>query len=449
MFDYDKLHLAISELRRKQIFFIGGAVKSGTTWLQLLLDSHPDISCSGEGHFFNSFAPLLRHAFDEQNEYISEKNVSIFKELQGYPLLTDDHFRYLLSSVMTLSLYDQVDHKSVRAIGEKTPDNIRFLELLDEMFPTAKVIQIVRDGRDCAVSGWFHNLRVSPEDYNNMSMDYYVKQFANIWTNFVSQGSAFGIQHPTRYLALRYEDLSAEPERTLGGVFRFLGVECSESILRDCCAAGSFQKVSGGRVRGQEDRESFFRKGTTGDWRNHLSDETNKAFEESAGDWLIRFGYFHSGGNNKADASPDVAFEHALSLHQQGKLREAARLYRAMLKADRNNFHALFNLGVMRAQEHRLEDAIKLLRRALSIEPDHPAAKNNLQLVILAYHDQAIARGEELVRHNPQSADSQMALGNALQQAGRTEEASKCFERARGMAPRIGDVGRRRQTSRR
>ena len=34
MFDYDGWHTDISTLRKKQIFFIGGTIKSGTTWLQ-------------------------------------------------------------------------------------------------------------------------------------------------------------------------------------------------------------------------------------------------------------------------------------------------------------------------------------------------------------------------------------------------------------------------------
>jgi hypothetical protein len=34
-----------------QLFFAGGAPRSGTTWLQLLLDSHPEVCCRGEGLF--------------------------------------------------------------------------------------------------------------------------------------------------------------------------------------------------------------------------------------------------------------------------------------------------------------------------------------------------------------------------------------------------------------
>ena len=48
------------ELRSKQIFFIGGTAKSGTTWVQLLLDAHPEVSCNGEGHFLDNLKPALK-----------------------------------------------------------------------------------------------------------------------------------------------------------------------------------------------------------------------------------------------------------------------------------------------------------------------------------------------------------------------------------------------------
>ena len=293
MFDFYHLHSAISALHSKQIFFIGGVAKSGTTWLQILLDLHPKISCKGEGHFPNQFAPLLRRAIDLKNEYISSKNASIFKEIRGYPQYTEEHFLYLLTSAITLLLHEQTQYKSVEAIGEKTPDNICFFPLLDTIFSRAKFVQVVRDGRDSGVSGWFHNLRVSPEwtRQNFPSMDDYIKMYAEVWATQVSEGSKFGAQQPTRYLAVRYEDLSLDPQGTIEKVFQFLGVESSPEIVENCCADGSFEKLSGGRSRGQENRESFFRKGIAGDWRNYLSDEMNKMFQEKAGEWLARFGY--------------------------------------------------------------------------------------------------------------------------------------------------------------
>src|SRR5262249_31142732 len=122
--DIDRLHDAVSTLRRKQIFFVGGVMKSGTTLLQLLLDAHPEVSCNGEAHFANNLAPALKHGIDQHWAFVRNKNQSIFSELKGYPRLTDEHFLYILASSVALFLIEQSKNRDVRAIGERTPDNI-------------------------------------------------------------------------------------------------------------------------------------------------------------------------------------------------------------------------------------------------------------------------------------------------------------------------------------
>ena len=292
-FDFDALHAEIAALRQKQLFFIGGAAKSGTTWLQLLLDRHPAISCNGEGHFPTYLIPRLIGAMDEYNQDIAWKNQTIFGELPGYPQLGESHIAYLWTSAAVMQLASQARGRDVRLIGEKTPDNVRFFGLLSEAFPSAKFLHIVRDGRDCAVSGWFHNLRVSPDWTRETfaTMDDYVVALAEEWAANVGAGCAFGEAQPERYLAVRYEDLAADPVPVLAGVLAFLGAETGSEILAACLGAGSFEALTGGRTRGKEDRDSFFRKGVPGDWRNHFTTETDRLFEAKAGEWLGRFGY--------------------------------------------------------------------------------------------------------------------------------------------------------------
>ena len=60
--DFRAMHGELSALFGKQLFFIGGAAKSGTTWLQVLLDAHPSVSCTGENHFVTHLFPTLRKA---------------------------------------------------------------------------------------------------------------------------------------------------------------------------------------------------------------------------------------------------------------------------------------------------------------------------------------------------------------------------------------------------
>jgi hypothetical protein len=57
----------------------------------------------------------------------------------------------------------QYDHENIKFIGKNTPDNVHYLLILGRLLPQARLIHVIRDGRDSAVSGWFHNLPVSEE----------------------------------------------------------------------------------------------------------------------------------------------------------------------------------------------------------------------------------------------------------------------------------------------
>ena len=162
MASFEELHAAIADLRKKQIFFVGGMAKSGTTWLQLLLDAHPHVVCKGEGHFLDLLWPSIKAAMEYHQKRIADKNL-IFNEIEGYPHLGSDEFSYILTSAIALFLVKESAGKTAQAIGEKTPNNSKYFPAFSTLFPKAKFIHIVRDGRDAAVSGWFHNLRLTPD----------------------------------------------------------------------------------------------------------------------------------------------------------------------------------------------------------------------------------------------------------------------------------------------
>jgi Sulfotransferase family len=292
-FSYQDLHANIAELLAKDLFFIGAHPKSGTTWLQTMLNAHPEVSCSGEGHFLNRFAPLLENALKTHNQLIARKNGSIFKEFKPFPRFDNAEFSYLLASAIALMLLRSNDHRQARTIGEKTPDNVMHFTRLAALYPQAKFLHVVRDGRDCAVSTWFHNLRVNPGETQRRYKDVadLALAIAKIWKNHVEHGMRFCTANPGRCLVIRYENLVSQPRKTMRAVFRFLGVDASLDILHCCVDEGRFEKMSGGRPPGIEDRTSFLRQGMPGNWRQHFNAETNRAFLEIAGDPMRQLGY--------------------------------------------------------------------------------------------------------------------------------------------------------------
>jgi hypothetical protein len=222
-----------------------------------------------------------------------DKNTSIFREIEGYSVLKEAQFLYILASCISVFLVEQSKHKVARAVGERTPDNVRHFRHLNVLFPTAKFIHIVRDGRDCAVSAWFHNQRVTPgwAEREFGTLEAFASRAAEAWVAQLDLAQKFADRYPDRIRQVRYEDLVADTGGPLAGLLAFLGVESSESLLAQCRHAASFAKLSGGRSPGDENRDSFFRKGVSGDWRRHLSGEAVGRFRQQAGPWLDRFGY--------------------------------------------------------------------------------------------------------------------------------------------------------------
>ena len=67
--------------------------------------------------------------------------------------------------------------------------------------------------------------------------------------------------------------------------------------------------------------------------------------------------------------------EEAIALHRSGQLVEAERLYRRVLAADPRDFTALHFLGVIQAQQGRMEDALCFIEAALNQMPDDAEAQ--------------------------------------------------------------------------
>jgi hypothetical protein len=290
---FGELHARIGRLAEAQLFFIGGSMKSGTTWLQLMLDGHAAVVCKGESHVANHLSRLLAASLAKHNQLLADKNATVFQELSGFPLYSGADLAYLTAAALLLGVAKDESKMRLAAIGEKTPDNIRNLEKLYAIFPAAKFIHLVRDGRDCAVSGWFHNQRSSPEWIRGSfsSLSSYALLFAREWARDLSEAGAFAERHPAACLTLRYEDLVADTEAELARVLGFLGVAADGAALAACREAGAFERLSGGRARGEEDRGSFFRNGVPGDWQLHLDATLNSTFRAAAAPWLERFGY--------------------------------------------------------------------------------------------------------------------------------------------------------------
>jgi len=93
------------------------------------------------------------------------------------------------------------------------------------------------------------------------------------------------------YTEVRYESLLDNTAEETKRLLRFLDVDADDEVVRQCVEAASFESLSGGRQRGEEDPSSFFRKGVAGDWRSLFTEKDKEIFKEVAGDLLVKLGY--------------------------------------------------------------------------------------------------------------------------------------------------------------
>ncbi len=321
-------------LQEVPVFFLVGWAKSGTSWLMRLLDAHPEILCRGEGRFFGRDF-RLEGAGQGRSKNVQPGSlygaIADSEYLRGWTERSvwtrgDDPEQHLANLTWLATNYfltQQLAKSGKKIVGDKTPiSSTEIVREISEVYPQARVIHIIRDGRDVAVSTMHHvwnhakseggiydlsreelekrdAYRADPEAFSRSGESLFAGQrLANI-----SKGWKAGVERPVKdapgllgsgYAEVRYEDLLERPRGEIRRLLEFLGASYDKETVGRCVEMSSFERMSN-RKRGKEDSASFFRKGVAGDWKNVFTDEDRRVFKEAAGDLLIELGYEKDG----------------------------------------------------------------------------------------------------------------------------------------------------------
>lgn len=310
----------------KNCFFVIGRARSGTTWLRSLLNAHPEILCWGEGRVFErSFErpeyaalegmhipPTSLYGALERAEYLRDWiSNSVWSGGESY----EEHLKALTRLCVRHFMEGRLEGTGARFVGDKTP--YRSSEVVGEIasvLPGAKVIHIVRDGRDAAVSFVHHSWNyptseggvydLTPEEFSirdayrsgTLEGSLFTRDrlatLAREWAKETTGASEAGRKLPEGdYLEVRYEDLLEAPPDVTKKLLDFLGADSGEDHVKSCLEKTAFQTGAEGRKPGEEDSSSRFRKGIKGDWKNVFTPEDLRTFDEISGEALDRFGY--------------------------------------------------------------------------------------------------------------------------------------------------------------
>ena len=280
-------------MAEKQLLFVCGAPKSGTTWLQRVLDAHPQIQCSGEGHFVERFTVPLAQVM---RDYAGHMNLVADRVYEGkpyYPPLVQDDLDRLGRSFILGRLMTRNPGAEVRWIGDKTPRYTNHLATLQRLFPHARFINIVRDPRDVAMARMHQARRAGIAERvaeGTPERAQFIREGGEDWARCVAPIAPFAAAHPGALHNLKYEEMIGDPAGEARRIFRFLGVRHDDALLARITSETSFEAQSG-RKPGEEHPTSFLRKGVAGDWVGRLEPEALQALDEACGDLMRTYGY--------------------------------------------------------------------------------------------------------------------------------------------------------------
>ena len=271
-----------------------GVSRSGTTLLRVVLDRSPGIAIPDESFFVPLLARRHGRTIDAQQ---------FLDDVARIPTVRD--WGVSVADVASRIRPGMPTRKAIAAIyeayaagagkerwGDKTPMYMRHLSLLEDLFPGAQYVHLVRDGRDAALSflqmpeGTFTRTWAHPTT---------TAQFACLWRKEVRDARALGRRvGAARYLEVRYEDLVGDPETTVRAICGFAALPYDAAMLDYSGAVD---------VSSKPHQQRLLSPPTTGvrSWRAEMAAEEVAAFDAVAGDLLADLGYEVS-----SDAAPGV-----------------------------------------------------------------------------------------------------------------------------------------------
>ena len=303
-------------------FFALGNGRSGTTWLERTLNTHPEVLCKGSGMFFgkdvrNFGGRRLLYEVLLHSEGLKSWHGMRMNEWTEEGTFEED------AALITRAAIDALMRRELaasgkRVLGDRTPHHVSYLGEVHDLYPEAKVVHAIRDGRDVAISSlhafWRHSqdrggpasiseeeagmrdaYLEDPQAYLKSGRSIFteerIRQQAAGWNRVVRRGRETGAKlFGDDYFELFYENHLDRPHETLSRLFGFLEADTSPDVVDQVVEANRFEKLTG-RSRGQESSGAFMRKGVAGDWRVTFTERDTQVFKEEAGELLVDLGY--------------------------------------------------------------------------------------------------------------------------------------------------------------
>jgi hypothetical protein len=251
-----------------RLVFCVGARRSGTYWLQRIVVAHPGVSeVPGESHLFShGIAPLL-----ERFHHGPRGSGQVGRLYADRDALLD-----AARDFCDRMLGPFLQPGSTR-LAERSPLHVQHLGLIGEIYPDARFVHIVRDGRDVVRS-------LLAQEWGPTTATAAAEEWRSSVLAAREQRPADG------YLEVRYEELLADAEAGIREIYGHLGLDASADALELALAAARDASVN---VDPTDARVA------AGKWESSLSARELRDIEAVAGELLAELGYTGGGGGRR------------------------------------------------------------------------------------------------------------------------------------------------------
>lgn len=275
----------LSQLAEGPIFVIGSP-RSGTTWIYDILTAHPEVAGALETWMFTQEHGLGSvFSWVHWTEAHLERGRKLTGTTVGLAQMVDRDEVVAEIRELAARWLSRLLKPNARYLVEKTPIHLFAAGVIGDVFPEARFVNIVRDGRDVAVS-----MKAAARTWNPgwraATRNAYVT--AKQWKTALEWGRAMADRFGEQFLEVRYEQLKTDPRGTTRTILDFCRIPCDDALMDQIVAETDFARM----YRGGDDQ--FRRRGVAGDWRAKFGLLDAAAFHKAAGDELIRYGYEQS-----------------------------------------------------------------------------------------------------------------------------------------------------------
>lgn len=203
----------------ERIIFVGGAPRSGTSMLQSMLDSHPEIFGGPEFDFIPAIVNL-------RNQLLASVNSGRIEAFCDNKQV-DRSFAKLTENLLLPAASREEKHW----LSEKTPMNILVFKQLLDIFPEARFVHVVRDPRAVALSMLKVADRYRQKEMEPPAIVANPGQVVQTILQYTFAGIEASRIAPNRVHTIKYEKLLLNTEKVVKDLCTFIGVDWSELML--------------------------------------------------------------------------------------------------------------------------------------------------------------------------------------------------------------------------